>query len=401
MRVLMCSRNYFPKGEYGGAQVSVAQLSRELAAQGHDIAVLNVDDHHHQGIHEPTGIKEYRLKLKNIYLRGAHPAPKRLTWHAIDRFGSAMDADYGKVLDEFKPDLINTHVMAGIGLGIWRAARKRSIPIVHRVSDYYLMCLNSGYRKQGANCDGVCASCRTVALSGSKRASGAVSHIIYVSEKIRSIYEEAGVFPSTTPTHIIHGAYQPKKPVASRNGLVEPPHLTLGFFGRLSPEKGIETLLATLRQMPSNTWRLKIGGEGNPAYAEKLKQEAAGLPVEFVGYQQPDDFYATVDVLIVSSLWHEPSGRVAFESGIHGVIPVVAERGGLPEMVGYGRRGMTFNPDDPETLLTALRELLDEPLRAKIQEIWSREREEYLPGNVAARTLEIYRRVLAENSGAG
>jgi glycosyltransferase involved in cell wall biosynthesis len=79
---------------------------------------------------------------------------------------------------------------------------------------------------------------------------------------------------------------------------------------------------------------------------------------------------------------------------------VVAERGGLPEMVGYGRRGMTFNPDDPETLLKALRDLLDESLRTKIQETWSREREEYLPANVAARTLEIYRRVLAERSGA-
>ena len=46
-------------------------------------------------------------------------------------------------------------------------------------------------------------------------------------------------------------------------------------------------------------------------------------------------------------------------------------------------------------LLAALRDLLDDSRRTQIQETWAREREEYHPENVAARTLEIYRQVLA------
>lgn len=397
MRVLLVSRNYFPAKVHGGAQVSVSQLAKGLQALGHEVAVLNVDDHEHVGLHEGTGVPEYRVKLRNLYLRGAHPAPKRLAWHAIDRFGSLMDARYRKVIEEFRPDIINTHVMAGIGLGIWRVADAMGVPVVHRVSDYYLLCLNSGVRKRDENCVGVCDSCRRFALAPSKRQSGSVRHIIYVSQRIRQIYDEAGVFPGTTPNTILTGAYLPKRPVAERDDLIEAGRITLGFFGRISPEKGIDKLAALLRGLEPGSWRLLIGGDGEPGYVASLKASMADLPVEFLGYQKPDDFYEKVDALIVSSLWEEPSGRVAFESGIHGLIPIVASRGGLPEMVDFGERGLVFDPEDGETLKDAVRRAAtDRAFREQVRARWRVDRRDFDPDVVAERTLDIYRSVLGE-----
>ncbi|MBW6531658.1 glycosyltransferase [Sphingomonas sp. RRHST34] len=380
---------------HGGAQVSVAQLAQGLQARGHTVAVLNVDDYAHRGIHAPTGIREFRLPLRNLYLRGDHPAPTRLAWHAIDRLGDRMAAHYRAVLRDFRPDVINTHVMAGIGTTIWRVAAACGVPVVHRVSDYYLMCLNSGHRKSGVNCSGVCGSCRMLALAPARRRTPLVRHVIYVSEKIRSIYDANTVFPPDVPTTILTGAYRPARAVAPRPDLLAPGRLTIGFFGRISPEKGLEQLLLMLRTLPAESWRLRVGGDGQPDYVNKLRELADSLPVDFLGVQAPDDFYATIDTLVVSSLWDEPSGRVAFESGIHGVIPIVAARGGLPEMVAHGERGLVFDPDAPATLLAAIARVReDRSLREKVRARWLVDRHEYDPDVVAERTLAIYERLV-------
>jgi glycosyltransferase involved in cell wall biosynthesis len=399
MRVLLVSRNYFPPKVHGGAQVSVMQLGQGLRRLGHEVAILNVDDHEHFGIHEATELPEYRLKLRNVYLRGEQSAPKRIAWHLIDRLGNRMEGEYRRVLADFRPDIINTHVMAGIGTGIWRVASDMRVPIVHRVSDYYLLCLNSGHRKNGENCASVCGSCRALALAPSRRHTSLVNHVIFVSQKIRSIYEAANVFPGHMPNTIIHGAYRPKQAIPARLDRVDQDCLTIGFFGRISPEKGLEELIAMLRTLPADGWRLMVGGDGNPAYVAKLRKMAADLPITFLGVQTPDAFYAIVDTLIVSSLWDEPSGRVAFESGIHGVIPIVASRGGLPEMVGFGTRGLVFDPDDPATLLSAIAQVRDDKaLRERIRERWVQDTHEYDPDFVAGRTLEIYERLLRDKT---
>ncbi|MBW6528265.1 glycosyltransferase [Sphingomonas sp. RHCKR7] len=391
----MVSRNYFPARVHGGAQVSVMQLAQGLQARGHAVAVLNVDDHAHRGLHAASGIPEYRLRLRNLYLRGDHPAPTRIGWHLIDRLGDRMAADYRAVLRDFRPDVINTHVMAGIGTTIWRVAAAWGVPVVHRVSDYYLMCLNSGHRKKGANCTGVCRSCRALALAPARRRTPLVRHVIYVSEKIRSIYDCSDVFPRDVPTTILTGAYRPERPVAPRPDLLEPDRLTIGFFGRISPEKGLEQLLTMLRTLPGDSWRLRVGGDGRSDYVNQLKELARDLPVDFLGVQAPDDFYATIDTLVVSSLWDEPSGRVAFESGIHGVIPIVAARGGLPEMVAHGERGLVFDPDAPATLLAAIARVRgDRALRERVRARWLIDRHDYDPDVVAERTLAIYERLV-------
>lgn len=373
----------------------MAQLAQGLRARGHTVAVLNLDDRAHHGTHAATGVPEYRLRLRNLYLRGDHPAPRRVAWHMIDRFGDRMAADYRAVLGDFRPDVINTHVMAGIGTTIWRVAAAFGVPVVHRVSDYYLMCLNSGHRRAGRNCAGVCVSCRLLALAPARRRTASVAHVVYVSETIRSIHDAYHVFPRDVPATVLAGAYRPARAVPHRPDLIEPSRLTIGFLGRISPEKGLDTLLRTLRLLPAGGWRLRVGGEGRADYMNELRELARELPVDFVGVQAPDDFYATVDALVVPSLWDEPSGRVAFESGIHGVIPIVAARGGLPEMVAHGERGLVFDPDAPATLLAALARVRGEgALRAQVRARWLADRGDFDPDVVAGRTLAIYEQLV-------
>lgn len=401
MRVLFVSRNFFPKGVVGGAQVSVRLLASELKRQGHDVAVLSVDTQEHKGLHEPTGLPEYRLKLKNIYAAGTTTAWKKAIWHGIDRFGGLMSKDYAEVLADFRPNVINTNVMAAIGPGIWIKAAQAQVPIVHTVHDYYLMCIKSGMRRGNLNCDEPCKACRMTALGPMLGPSRKVVEVIYVSEHMKRAHFAAGLFAPETGATIIHGSYAPTKPIAPRLGSVEPGRLTIGYFGRISPEKGLDRLIKTLAKLPTDRWTLRVGGSGAPEYVRAMADLATGLPVDFLGVQKPDDFYASVDAVVVSSLWHDPAPRVAYEAGIHGVIPIVAKRGGLPELVGNGIRGLIFDPDNSDSLIEAIDRFLMQPdLLVKFQENWAAARHIFDPTTVAEQTLAVYERAIARSRNA-
>jgi Glycosyltransferase len=394
MRVLLVTRNFFPAGVRGGAQVSVKQVALGLMELGHDVAVLNVDDHEHIGVHE-SGIPEYRLKLRNVYTQKAGGKLQKALWHFTDRFTNLMEGRYREVIRDFRPDVINTHVMAGIGIGLWKAAAAEKVPVVHRVSDYYLTCINSGYRRGDENCAVACQNCRMLALRNAQTVTPIVSHIIYVSERIKELYDRNAVFPASTPFSIIPGAYRAGS-FRHESNFVDGQRLTLGFFGRIAPEKGLDGLLSTLERLEGVEWSMLVGGPGDKAYIDGLKARFGHLPVDFIGVQNPDDFYSRIDALVVSSLWEEPSGRVAFESGLHGVVPIVTNRGGLPEMVGHGSRGLVFDPEQPDTLIEAVTKVArDHDFRRQVKAAWIAGTPDFDPQVVAQKTYDIYQSVIA------
>jgi glycosyltransferase involved in cell wall biosynthesis len=135
------------------------------------------------------------------------------------------------------------------------------------------------------------------------------------------------------------------------------PVLTLGYFGRVSPEKGVPDLIRTLLPVEGK-WRLLIGGDGPPDYVERIRASIGEAPVELLGVRTPDEFFAMVDALIVPSLWHDPAPRVVYEAGAHCVTPIVSDRGGSPELAGHGSRGFIYHPDRPETLQAIVRDIL-------------------------------------------
>lgn len=393
MRILFASRNFFPQGVVGGAQASVKFLAQELQQRGHEVAILSIDEKEHVGPHLDTGIMEFRLTNPNPYSPPGAGIIKKSLWHSKDRFFSLLENDYAQVFERFKPDVLNTNVLAGLGASIWNTANKFRIPIVHTVHDYYLMCIKSSMRSNGKNCNQLCAPCRLAALNTSLGPSKYVSDVIYVSHHMKLVHERVGLFSENTKTHIIHGSYSLEE--TNKKKSLPDKLINLGFFGRISPEKGLEELLMSLKNLPQGTWILKVGGSGEEKYVSRMKDIAKDMPVEFLGYQEPQSFYASVDAVVIYSLWNEPAGRIAYEAGCHGVIPIVSNRGGLPELVEFGERGYIFDPEAPETLKLAIENLIHNPQKVEgMRAAWNDARKIFLPETVACQTLDIYQRAI-------
>ena len=149
------------------------------------------------------------------------------------------------------------------------------------------------------------------------------------------------------------------------------------YVGRLSPEKGIETLRSVLEAIPGS--RLAIVG-GGPSQ-DSLVSHFAGTDTFFAGYltgRKLSEAMASVNALILPSKT-ETLGLVLMEAMASGAIVVGANAGGIPDIIHHEGNGFLFNPDRPGDLAEVARRVLAEPatceaLRAKARqqsEQWS------------------------------
>jgi glycosyltransferase involved in cell wall biosynthesis len=133
---------------------------------------------------------------------------------------------------------------------------------------------------------------------------------------------------------------------AETNGEAEPPQVL--FVGRLSPEKGIEELLAA-----TDGLNLVVAGDG--PLRERVPQA--------LGFVPPDELARLYDRAAVVVC---PSRRdgfpVACAEAMAHARPVVATAvGGLPDMVVDGETGLLVPPRDPQALRAAIDRLLADP----------------------------------------
>jgi len=108
--------------------------------------------------------------------------------------------------------------------------------------------------------------------------------------------------------------------------------LVFGFIGRVEEEKGIETLLAATRQLHPSNWKLKIAGRGLDGYVDRLARRFPDSRIEWLGFTDAAEFYSSVDVVVIPSLWAEPLPYVCVESLHAGKSLICAASGGIPEI---------------------------------------------------------------------
>jgi UDP-glucose:tetrahydrobiopterin glucosyltransferase len=123
--------------------------------------------------------------------------------------------------------------------------------------------------------------------------------------------------------------------------------------GRLSPEKGVEHAIAAARSagLPVRV----AGGHYDPAYEPDLEG------VEVLGSLPRDALRGVMSrsaVTVCAVRWEEPYGMVAAEAQMAGCPVAAYRRGAMPEVVDDGVSGALAEPDDVESLTTAIRTCL-------------------------------------------
>jgi glycosyltransferase involved in cell wall biosynthesis len=177
---------------------------------------------------------------------------------------------------------------------------------------------------------------------------------------------------------------------------------TIGFAGRLVPEKGADLLIQALSGL-DGAWQLRIAGNGPEREAIEGLAKSFGLAdrVSFLGSipsTQMDSFYHSVDCVVIASRtrtnWKEQFGRVIVEAMACGVPVIGSDSAAIPDVMGDA--GVIFPEGDAAALQDALRRLRDSRTFAESLATKGRERvlAHYTHAQVAAATVDVYRVML-------
>ena len=183
---------------------------------------------------------------------------------------------------------------------------------------------------------------------------------------------------------------------------------TIGYIGRIVPEKGIDILLRAAARVDGD-WRLRVVGGGSARDAMRALAIALNVDerVEFAGQLPSAELpaeYHKLDVLVLPSLtrpnWKEQFGRVLVEAMASGVPIIGSDSGAIPGVIGAA--GRIVPEGDAEALARALAQLRDQPrLRRELSEQGrARFLAHFTHARIAAATVAVYREIMANASDA-
>lgn len=350
MRVALLS-SLFPPFAIGGAEQVASELARALVALGHEVEVISTCGKGELGgrryrMDEWNGIRVWRVAPWNLYWRFAKEKEQpgrlaRAAWHAIDLWNPSVFVPIAEVLNQVRPDVINTHNIDGFSPAVWQACRKFTGAIVHTLHDYHLVCPRATMsRADGTACERLCLTCGLYAHYHHWFA-GNVRTLVAPSQAIADLHRDTG----WTAIEIV------------RNGVDIPPlrladaapaePLRVVFLSRLEREKGCETLLAAIPRCDGIEFH--VAGRG--PYEERFR--AANVRWHgFVTGNDKHELLSNGDVFLQLSECRENAPLGLIEAQRYGLYLVGTAIGGIPELIGEA--GTLIPPAAPERLVETL-----------------------------------------------
>lgn len=264
-----------------------------------------------------------------------------------------------------------------ISPSVYYAAKSAGVPVVQTIRNYRLLCPNALFFRDGQ----VCEDClgKFVPLPGimhgcyrnSIAASSATATMLTTHRSLGTWTKMVDLYIALTEfarQKLIQGGLPADKIVVKPNFVHPDPGVGSGngnyalYVGRLSVEKGLDTLLAAWEKL-GNRIPLKIVGEG--PLADQVIAATERLPqVEWLGRRSIAEVHALMGnatVLIFPSKWYETFGRVAVEAFAKGTPVIAANIGAIAELVQHGYTGLHFRPGDSADLAAKVEWLLARP----------------------------------------
>jgi glycosyltransferase involved in cell wall biosynthesis len=406
MRILHIVHSFVPY-TMAGTEVYSYNLTREQARRHKVFIFFRINN---------TKEREYSLAHKSFDALESYAINH--TFRACSSFSETyrddiIDTKFSALLDKIKPDIVHIHHLVFLSCGIVKEIKKRGIPIVYTLHDYWLICYRGQLIKDDLTiCNGYsvnqCWNCLKYLLSIRKHSMYLYSilkkripvhllgllkrvHLFVANPKEDELKDWKETLELTrskidlflAPSRFIRKKFieyglPEDKILNSPYGLdyrnftaltkQESPVLRFGFMGTLLPMKGLNILISAFKEIKNKDTELVIYGKlfsysGFESYPNRLKSNIGrDNRIKLKGgYDNKDigKILSNIDVLIVPSLWLENAPLVIQEAFLSRT-PVIASRiGGIPELVTDGVNGLLFNPGDAKDLQRKIQYIID------------------------------------------
>jgi len=367
MKILLINKFLYPKG---GDAVSTLETGKLLSKRGHEVVFWGMKHPENQDFfykeyfvsyidyNKPLGIfQQIKNSLKILY---SLEAKNKIS----------------KLLTEWKPDIVHLNNFAHqISPSILSVFKKHKIPAVMTLHDYKLVCPTYSmllHKKPCERCkNGKYYYCFVNKCTKNSKVKSFVNTLeMYLHHKVLKIYNKINIFISPSkflmkkvkemgfnrdivylPNFVDLEKYKPSYDFKDR---------IIVYFGRLSKEKGVDTLINAVKNLDV---KLKIvgGGPDGDKLINKVKVENVSN-IYFLSYKEEKEL---IDIIreslfvVIPSEWYENNPRSVLESFALGKPVIGARIGGIPELVIDGETGFTFKTGDSTDLREKIKYLLD------------------------------------------
>jgi glycogen synthase len=385
-RILILTWEYPPLIE-GGLARHVRKLSEGLVERDVEVHVITRGDEKSPPDEDMAGVQVHRV------LEPTRPAELNEFVAWVERMNSDMLAAGVELGDRFSFDIVHGHDWL-VANACDHLAKRFGTPLVTTIH------ATEHGRHQGWVNKHPQSYIHGVERWISNRSDRVIACSTFMREQIVDVFGVDEDRVEVIPNGIDPEDLQPQNEAELRrlrSEFAEPDERLVLLVGRLVYEKGFQFALEALPEIIRRQPKTRFIVAGSGTHEEELRKQAEELGLmehgTFVGWIGDDvlhSLYRIADVCVVPSIY-EPFGLVALEAMASSCPCIVADTGGLREVVPHDEVGLRFRAKDPKSLAEmTVRVLADAELCRRLTEEAFAHLERFDWGDVAERTVAVY-----------
>ena len=384
MKILQVIHDFVDSNK-GGSELYTYYLSRELG-KNHEVSILYYCNEYNW--QDGLILKSGKIKDLSIYTINI-PTSNLYHWSILNYKNSRVDKLFENVLQRFEPDIIQFQHLLFSSMNFPNIAKRRRIPCIHTLHDYYLICpcttmINQDFNRSKKIERAKCFKCILKPYSRKDLVQklgfglpycAILFYHLYIARNImvRKVFKNIDMFIS--PSEFLKDVFIrfgiPKdKIIHLSNGMnyeiMNNKHvvknntghpLTFAYIGGHQTEKGIPLLIKAFN--PIKNAQLYIYGTGREKeYLQMITNPNISLK-GFIYDEEKSEVFSKINVLIVPSLMFENSPLTIQEAFMFNVPVITSNIGGMKELVANGINGLHFKVGDVEDLRHKIKYFVD------------------------------------------
>jgi len=403
MKILFVLHQYLPRHVTGTEQY-VRSLAHHLHEHGHEVHVFAYEPLIQFAAPGRDWFEQDEI-VEGIAVHRCSVHPRHSANRELGEYENPLVGQiFARWFAQHSFDVVHVFHLRNIGIDVLREPQRFGVPTVVHLMDFWFMCANFLLlRRDGELCEGPpdrgfgCLQCMDPALAlgverqelrpfleqltglappssgleptAVRRAHALITRksalfaalrsadaVIAPSYFLRQKFEAQG-FPQDRIRYLPYGldpdrgAMRPEVSNNREDGL-----LHLGYIGSVSVHKGLHVAIRAVCGLDRKDRRLHIHGglESHPEYSEELR-DLAGDDSRIIFHgrfesSQLGQVLATLDCLVVPSLWYENTPFSMLEALNFGLPVIASDVGGISEIVEHELNGLLFLPGDVSSL---------------------------------------------------